>query len=275
MAIDKLKKDTFLKISSEKKNEIKDIDKELSMYRKKMTQNNKLESFYNLGLASLTLKQVNIHIDISYESEKIINIKDNTQLDNAKKKLSNLFVILEKIVTLQVDEPLDFNRELLNKIKPFSPLKRLNLFKHIENSINRLKKGYGENTKWKWSFPDFWRKLAIIGKNFIDFREIQSIRDPREEFFYDRQEMLKLVKDSLFMASNEYRNKFELSTKSNNDLKHAIRLLEDLRRIASLTNDPELTKKAKSGIESYKARVESSDAKKQASKKKKATKKKK
>ena len=39
---------------------------------------------------------------------------------------------MEKVTTMKMDEPIDFNREMLLKIKPFNPKQRLNLLKHIK-----------------------------------------------------------------------------------------------------------------------------------------------
>ena len=81
-----------------------------------------------------------------------------------------------------------------------------------------LIQAYGQNTKWLWSFPELYAKSAVLGKNMIDFREVQSKRDPREEFFYDRKELVQMVKDDLLDASNRYRDKYEISTKATGDL---------------------------------------------------------
>lgn len=267
MAVDAATKKQYNDQISEQKKEIQDMDKEIAVLRRQMQSNKKLEPFFRLKIMSLYLKQANMYIDMSNLSETMMNIKNNSYLDSARKLVYKILAEGESIVTAEVDEPLDFNRELLNKIKPFNPRQRLNMYKHIKKLIERLIHAYGPNTKWQWSFPELWSKSAVLLKNFIDFREIQAIRDPREEFYYDRQEMLQIVKEDLFQASNHYRDKFELSTKSPNDILHAIKLLEALKRIASLTGDDELAKRCKSGIEAYRSRIETDEKEKEKSKK--------
>ena len=74
--------------------------------------------------------------------------------------------------------------------------------------------------------------------------------------------------DDLLDASNRYRDKYEISTKATGDLIMAIKLLEGLRRAAVVVKDDAMAAKAKTGIESYKARIEAEkEEKKQPAKK--------
>lgn len=262
MAVDAATKKAYNNRIADQKKVIGELDKDIAAMKKAASDNNKLAPFFNIGIVSSEIKQVNFYIDMNNMSEQMMKIKNNSYLDSAKRLLTRIFIDLEPVVTMNIDVPLNHNREELDKIKPFNPRQRLNFYKTLRRAIERMVRGYGENTKWKWSFPEYWGKLAIAGKNMIDFREIQSKRDPREEFFYDRQEMLKTVKDALFDASGQYRNKFEISSKSSNDLVFAVKLLEDLRKISSMTGDSELSKKCKSGIEAYKSRLKKADKKK-------------
>jgi hypothetical protein len=263
MAVDALTKKEYNGKISEQKKILAEYDKDIAALKKSMAGNDKLAPFFHIGIASKILKQVDVYIDMNILSERMMGIKNNANLDTAKRMLNNLFLEMEKVVTLNLDMSLTHNKELIDQIRPFNPRMRLNFYKYVEKSIRRLISAYGENTKWKWSFPELWAKLAIIGKNIIDFREIQAKRDPREEFFYDRQEMLNIVKDALFSASAQYRDKFEISTKSSNDLVYAMKLLQDLRKIATMTGDVELGKKCKSGIDSYKTRIKAEEKSKE------------
>ncbi len=259
MAVDQATKKKYNDQIAEQKKEISELEKDISIYRKQMQANKKLEPFYRLAIIARYLKQANLYIDMSNLSESMMNIKNNSYLDSARKLIYKIIVEAEDIFTAEIDEPLDHNREQLNAVKPFNPRQRLNLYKHIKKLIQRLINAYGQNTKWQWSFPELWSKSSVLLKNMTDFREVQSIRDPREIYYYDRQEMLELLKEDMFNASNHYRDKFELSTKSPNDIVHAIKLLEGLRRVASLTGDDELVKRCKAGIEAYRSRIETDE----------------
>ncbi len=276
MAVDAVTKKEFNSKIADHKAAISELDKDISAFKMAYSKDKKLKPFFHIGISAKYLNQINTYIEMNALSEQMLNIKNNSYLDNARKLIYKIYSEMEHVVTMAIDEGLNHNRELLMKIKPFNPKMRLNMYKHIHRSIDRLIKSYGENTKWKWSFPELWAKLAILGKNIIDYREIQSERDPRKEFYYDRQELLQTVKQDLLEASGKYRNKYELSTKSSNDLVYAIKLLEDLKVICSLMGDEELLKKSKAGIDAYKARLEADeDEKKGGGKKKKKVAKKK
>lgn len=262
MAVDQATKKAFNDRIVDEKKIINDLEKDISTYRKALTANKKMAPYFRLGISAKLLQQMNLYLKMNSHSEEMMNIKNNSYLDTARKILYKVFAEIESIIKSEVDEPIDFNREELDSIQLFNPKQKLNLYKHLKKSTDSLIKAYGQNTKWRWSFPEVYAKFAVIGKNIIDFREMQAKRDPREEFYYDRQELLTEVKEDLFEASNHYRDKFELSTKSPNDLLAAVRLLESLKRIAMVMRDDEILKKAKSGIEAYQARLESDEEEK-------------
>ncbi len=263
MAIDAARKKEYNDLIRDQKAKIDDLEKDIKMMKRGILEDKKLKPYLHIGCAAKLLEQAHLYMDMNETSERMLEIKNNGFLDSARKNVYKIISELTEVVTLEVDEPLDFNRDQLDSIKLFNPKQRMNLNKHNKKLIERLIKAYGENTKWKWSFPEMNGKMVVLAKNFMDFREIQAIRDPREEFYYDRREFLDTIKEDLLDASNQYRNKFELSTKSNNDLLYAVYLLESLRRIASLIGDPELVKKAKSGVESYRSRMEADEKEKQ------------
>ena len=256
MAIDSATKKLFNERIAEEKSKISEFEKEISALKKAIISNKKLKSFFHLGSAAQQIQIINLQIEMSNISEQMLQVKNNSYLDNARKIIYKVFAEIENVVRGEVDEPIDFNRDELDKIAPFTPKQRLNLYKHLRTLIERLIAAYGQNTKWIWSFPELYSKSAILGMNMVDFREVQAKRDPREEFFYDRKEMTEMLKEDLFDASNRYRDKFEISTKSTNDMVMAIRLLEALKRVAAATKDDAVGAKAKTGIDSYKARLE-------------------
>ena len=264
MAVDPETKAEYSNLISKHKSKISELDKELNALKKRTRskEEKKLIPFFKIGMTSIALRQAEIRLKINGLSESMMGLKNSNMLDTVKKDVSNMFMYVESVVTLRTDESLNFNRDELDAIKPFNAKQRLNMHKYMKKIINDMVRAYGENTKWKWSFPDLWSKFAISAKNFFDFRELQATRDPRMEFYYDIQEYLAMVKEVLFFAAGENANKFRLSTKSPNDMNMGIRLLEDLRRIANLTNDGELVRKSKSGIDSYKAAIEAEEKKK-------------
>lgn len=256
MAVDQATKKLYNERIGAHKLEISEHEKELSAYKKAMMSNKKLKPFFHLGNVAEQLQIVRLQMEMNEISEQMMQVKNNSFLDNARKNMYKIFADLDAVVKGDVDEPIDFNRDELDKITPFTPKQRLNVYRHMRRAVEKLVQSYGANTKWIWSFPELYAKSANLGKNLIDFREVQSKRDPREEFFYDRKELVKLVIDDLMDASNRYRDKYEISTKATGDLIMAIKLLEGLRRVAVVVKDDAMAAKAKTGVESYKARIE-------------------
>ncbi len=268
MAVDQATKKLYNERIGQQKLQIAEYEKELAAYKKAMTTNKKLKPFFHLGNIAQQLQIVNLQMEMNEISEQMMQVKNNSFLDNARKNLYKIFADLDAVVKGDIDEAVDFNRDELDKIAPFSPKQRLNLYRHIRRAIDKLIQAYGANTKWLWSFPELYSKSATLGKNMIDFREVQSKRDPREEFFYDRKELVQMVKDDLLDASNRYRDKYEISTKATGDIIMAIKLLEGLRRMAVVVKDDAMAAKAKTGIEAYKARLESEKEEKKSTVKK-------
>jgi len=267
MAIDAATKKLYNDRIAEHKTQIAEHEKELAAYKKAMMTNKKLKPFFHLGNIAEQLSIARLQMEMNEISEQIMQVKNNSFLDNARKLMYKIFADLDAIVKGDVDEAIDFNRYELDKIAPLTPKQRINLYRHLRLMITKLVQAYGPNTKWIWSFPELYAKSANLGKNLIDFREVQSKRDPREEFFYDRKEMVQLIIDDLMDASNRYRDKYEISTKATGDLIMAIKLLEGLRRVAVVVKDEAMAAKAKTGVDSYKARLEEKDEKKTAAKK--------
>jgi len=267
MAVDQATKKLYNERIGQHKSEISEHEKELAAYKKAMTANKKLKPFFHLGNIAQQLEIIRLQMEMNEISEQMMQVKNNSFLDNARKNLYKIFADLDAVVKGDVDEPVDFNRDELDKIAPFTPKQRLNLYRHVRRAIDKLVQAYGPNTKWIWSFPELYGKSANLGKNIIDFREVQSKRDPREEFFYDRKEMVQHVIEDLMDASNRYRDKYEISTKATGDLIMAIKLLEGLRRVAMIVKDDAMAAKAKTGVESYKARLEEKEDKKAPAKK--------
>ena len=275
MAVDPETKSEYNSLIAEHRKELSDFDKKLSVLKKRVQKEKKLASLFRVGIISTLIRQTELRLKMNGLSEQMMELKNSNFLDSAKKDLSSIFSNLEAMVTLRTNESFNFNRDMLDQLKPFNPRQRLNMLKHIKSVLKNLIHAYGESTKWKWSFPEMWAKLAAASKNLFDFREYQKTKDPRMEFYYDLQEFLEMVKDLLFLAAGENANKFRLSTKSPADMLVAVRLLEDLRRIASLTGDQELVKKSKAGIDSYRASVEAEEKAKEKAKEKEKEKKRK
>lgn len=262
MAVDAATKKEYNGIIAEKKHELDGLDKQIKDLDKRFKNSERLGPFYRLAKCQRYIEVCQVNLDMNKASMQLMGVHNNRYLDAGKGTISKIFTDMESLYTNVVDDSLDHNREQLNTMHPFNPRKKLNFYKYLKKCIDQLKDGYGVNTKWKWWFPDAYSRAAILGKNMIDYREMQAIKHPNEEFFSDRREFLEVIKQDLFACSKEQNNKFELSTKNTDTLMYAVRLLEALKRITGVMGDSEMGKKAKSGIDVYRARLEAEESNK-------------
>ncbi|MFX0145889.1 MAG: hypothetical protein ACFE9C_17620, partial [Candidatus Hodarchaeota archaeon] len=161
----------------------------------------------------------------------LLGYKNESYLDMGRKSMYKALILMEGVVSNAIDIPLNENYELLSTLEDFSDNDRLKLIRKIGYTISLLKDRYGEKSKWKWSFVEIEGRYAVVAKNFFNFRRYQKKNDPNIEGFDDRYDYLLLVKDLLTMSSNRYREKYELTNHSPEDMKKAIDFLRALKRI--------------------------------------------
>ena len=159
-------------------------------------------------------------------------------------------------------------RRIWKKISAYSDADRYALIQKLGYSINSLRDGYGENTKWKWAFVDLEGRYATVTKNLLNLKTFVSGLDPRVEGYETRLAYLALVKKLLNTAADRYRQKYELSTLRIDDFQIAIHYLSALRRIYIIMGEAEESESVKRKIDVWKAKLES-DARKADSRRKK------
>jgi hypothetical protein len=181
-------------------------------------------------------------------SVSMLGIKNEAFLNDARRSCYESIIHLEKIVTDAIDVPFSDLDEVYESLADFPDRKRYDLLRKLGFTIESVIEGYGENTKWRWSFVELNGRFAVVYKNFINFKTIVAGLDPRVEDYQIRGKMLQQIKALLAKSADDYRLKYELSTSRIDDFKIAIRFLAALRRIHILfgeTDDgDEIKKKA-------------------------------
>ncbi len=195
-------------------------------------------------------------------SLNMLGIKNNKSLDIAKSNFSKILQLMKEIVGDDVDrESLKENEEYLANIGKLTPRHINDLANRINDMLFTLKNTMGEDSKWKWLFVELQAKVAVIIRNLVNFSDILKYRDPREEFFRTRIEHMRLAKDSLEEAAKQYRTKYELSSKSREDLKKSIELLEALRKVHIVMGESNDADKLKTTIDAARLTLEAGDKK--------------
>ena len=240
--------------------------KEAEQKKKKMLG---IKGYINLELILLYIKYIYTLLNMNTVSVNMLKIKNERFLNDARKEFYRVLQLFEEIVGKDIDRMLKENEEYLAAINKLNPQQTLALVKELHVLLQKIMDALGESSKWKWSFVELQGRVAVITKNMINFSELQKYRDPRKAFYYERQDMLKLCKQSLSEAAKQYRNKYEISTKSTEDILKSIELLTALRRIHILFGESDEAEKLKNTIEALRLRLEADEKEEEEKKKKK------
>ncbi|MDC7223979.1 MAG: hypothetical protein PQJ60_09575, partial [Spirochaetales bacterium] len=127
----------------------------------------------------------------------------------------------------------------LTEVTAFQEKDRFSLIRKLGFAICSIEDGFGPNSKWKWSFVELEGRLAAISKNCLDMKRFIAGLDPRVEGYKERLFHMDMTCELLQKSAEEYRKKYELSTRRLDDYKKALDYLGALRRIYVLLNKPE------------------------------------
>lgn len=193
-------------------------------------------------VASLYMAQNNLSL-------KILGVKNNDALNDARKALYKAIIYLEDIVTNFIDIPyIDLN-DKQEAIKEKTVEERFFLIRKLGLSINLLEIAFGDNSKWKWSFVELKGRLAVVAKNLIDMREAAKVYfDPAQDTYETTVTYIRLIQKLLEASAAGYRDKYEVSTRRLDDMRNAIKFLLARHKLAiaigDKTNAEEIKKKA-------------------------------
>jgi hypothetical protein len=188
-------------------------------------------NYQKLALADDNLNIVAYCLLMSSLSMTFLGVKNEAYLNEGRKCMYKALFYLEEIVSTYVDAPFSDYEQGLESISAFSDESRYNLVRKLGFTMDSLEEGFGENSKWKWSFVELEGRFATIAKNLLNLRTFISGMDPRAEGFSARMAHLALSKELLQLAADRYREKYELSTMRIDDIKAGINFLSAVRRL--------------------------------------------
>ncbi len=215
----------------------------------------------NAGYKRLIMGDENITI-VSYYllmnslSLSLLGIRNEAFLNDARKGCYKVIIYLEEIVSDLIDAPFSEYSERLETIVNFSDDKRYELIKKLGFAIQSVVEGFGENSKWKWSFVEIEARFATVAKNLINMKTLVAGMDPRADHYESRMAYLELIKKIMQQSADKYRQKYELSTLRIDDFKIAISYLQALRRFHILLGEVEEAEVMRKKVEVWKAKME-------------------
>jgi tetratricopeptide (TPR) repeat protein len=182
-------------------------------------------------------------------SLKLMDVKNNDALNDARKILYKAIIYLEEVVTSFIDCPYTDLTSYQEKISNINIERRYLVIRKLGLSITLLKDAFGENSKWKWSFVELEGRFATVAKNLIDMKSaVKDYFDPRAEDYETTVLYMRAIIRLLNDSATAYRDKYELSTRRIDDMRNGIKYLLALRKlylaIGDSDNAEEVKKKA-------------------------------
>jgi len=209
-----------------------------------------------LTLAEENLDIVSLYLVMSSLSLSFLGVKNEAYLNDGRKCLYKAIIYLEEIVSAYVDAPFSDYEQGLETISAFSDDARYSLVRKMGFTIDSLEDGYGEGTKWKWSFVELEGRFAVVAKNLINLKTFVGGMDPRSEGYSSRMSHLALARELLQTAADRYREKYELSTLRLDDFKAAIGFLSAARRLHIVLGESEQADVIKKKADVWRAKME-------------------
>ncbi len=269
MAVSKAEKAAYNDEIKDMKRDVEQIRKTVNDVTAKKKKSPSIKNYYNFEMAALRMDAIERLIKMNDLSMEMLGIRNSNFLENARREFYRVLQDLEEVVGDQIDRSLKENDEHLATVSRLNPTHILNLVQRMNRILTAMKSGFGQDSKWKWSFVELQARIAVIIKNITSFSDIQRMRDPRSPHFYERRDLMQLCKESLTEAARQYRTKYEMAGKARDDLKKSIDYLAVLRKIHALFGEEAEASKLKNIIEAGRMALDADDKAKDKSKKEK------
>ena len=226
----------------------------LTLEKEKTMLNGMHDGDVDLCFKKLLLCDDMIYISSLYMAQnslslKLMDVKNNDALNDARKILYKAIIYLEEIVTNIIDTPYSELTPYHEKMTSINIKRRYEIVQKLGLAINMLKDAFGDNSKWKWSFVELEGRFATVAKNLIDMKSaVKDYFDPRAEDYETTVLYMRAIIRLLNDSATAYRDKYELYTRRIDDMRNGIKYLLALRKlylaIGDSDNAEEVKKKA-------------------------------
>jgi hypothetical protein len=209
-----------------------------------------------IALAGESLDVVAHYLLMNSLSVSLLGIRNEAFLNEARKSCYKALIWLEEVVTPLVDAPFSELEESHAAIEGFSDQGRYDLVRKLGFAIEATEEGYGENSKWKWSFVELEGRFAAVTRNLLNLKTLVAGMDPRVEGYSARLAHLALARELLQQSADGYRQKYEMSNLRADDIKAGIAFLAALRRLHVALGEGEQAEVVRRKAEVWKAKME-------------------
>ena len=211
---------------------------------------------HKLELTEENLGVVARYLLMNSLSQTLLGVKNEAYLNEARKCCYKAIIWLEEVVSGLVDAPFSEYESAHEQIAGYADQSRYDLARKIGYAIDAIEEGFGDNSKWKWSFVELEGRYATVVKNLINLKTLTVGMDPRAEGYSARLAHFNLAKELLQQAADRYREKYELSTQRVDDIKLAIAYLGALRRLHVVQGESEHADVVRKKVEIWKNKME-------------------
>lgn len=190
-----------------------------------------------------------LYMAMNSMSWKLMEVKNNDALNDARKMLYKAIIYLEEIVTPTIDIAYSELTPYHERLQNVSISRRYMLIRKLGLAITLLKDAFGDNSKWRWSFVELEGRFTTVSKNLIDMKgSMKDYFDPRSENYELTVLYIRLISKQLNDSATAYRDRYELSTRRIDDMRNGIKYLLALRKldiaIGNVEQAEEVKKKA-------------------------------
>lgn len=238
------------------KRHVDSLKQQISDLKLAARRNSLLEPYLLLKMAALILARANTFILMSRLSERIQNFKHDNYLNEARKDISSMATELLRIFKGSIDDTLTENQENLLGIERFSPQQKLSFLRESISSANEIRNAMGESSKWRWSFPDIYFKLILLGKNLCDFQQYEQSKDPQNESWFPHRNYVQFLMEEARNAAQELRSKYELGNREVADLHLIKKIFEFQRRVYIIMKDQQEQERIQISLHSIQKKIE-------------------
>ncbi len=225
------------------------FEKEKSMLNTIKSEDTGVE-YKKISLCEEMIFIATLYNAINSSSIKILDVKNNDALNEARKVLYKAIIYLEEIVTNVINIAPAELADNMEAIKSFPVDKRYYLVRKLGLAIQMIIDAFGDNSKWKWSFVELEGRFAVVAKNLLDIKNaVKDYYDPNSADYETVILYVRLIKQLLEKSANSYRDKYELSSRRIDDMQAGINFLLALRRVSvALGNSDEAEELKKKAI---------------------------
>ena len=163
--------------------------------------------YKKLILAEEMIYVATLYVQINGSSLKILGVKNNDALNDARKILYKAIIYLEEIVTNSINIAYSELSDQMEAIKNTPIQKRYQLMQKLGLAIQMVIDGFGDNSKWKWSFVELQGRFAVVAKNLLDMKAaVKDYFDPNSPNYDSTVIYVRLVKKLVDDSATAYRD---------------------------------------------------------------------